>query len=119
MGSLYQDGFYDAKTAREMAIGTRATQSNIVLPEINFLQVAVDNAAGTGNLEVTVANSTTMTQGLVYYETWNNFQNFQDDAHFVANTRMNAVINYFSRLGYIIKREREGVADRMQWKIRW
>jgi 3-deoxy-D-manno-octulosonic acid (KDO) 8-phosphate synthase len=116
--SLILDGFYDAKTARDIATGGAAA-ATVVLTEINALQIAVNSAAAGGALEILVVNSTTMTQGAVYYEAWNDPQTYNSDAHNMARARMDKVINYFTRIGYSIKREREGVANRIQWKIKW
>lgn len=116
--SLILDGFYDAKTARDIATGGAAA-ATVVLTEINALQVAVNTAASTSHLETLVINSTTMTRSADYYNAWNDPQTYNDDAANLARARMDKVINYFTRIGYRIKREREGVNNRFQWKIKW
>jgi len=115
---LILDGFYDAKTARDIATGGAAA-ATVVLTEINALQVAVNSAAAGSALRTLVVNTTTMTQRSVYYDAWNDPQTYNDDASNLARARMDRVVNYFTRLGYSIKREREGVANRIQWNIKW
>ncbi len=121
------DHFYDAKTAREIAIGARASAHSIVLVEINALQLAIDNAVVTNVLRVEVVNSTDITSnvGVDYFTAWNEIASTDPNSALYdpnaapARERMNRVINYFTRLGYTIKREREGTTNRFKWVIIW
>lgn len=118
MSRLLYDGFYDARTAREIALGG-AGNGGIVLGEINALQVLIDNAASGGQLEITVDEDTTMTEDTIYYQAWVDPQTYDSDAHNMARARMNKVINYFTRLGYQIKREQDGTSNFINWKVKW
>lgn len=115
MAVNYTD-FYDAQTARLIAIGLRSSANNI-LTEVNAIQVAIDTAAATGALTITVTNSTVMTTGAVYYEVWSAPATYQDSAHQVAKEKMETVISYFTRLGYRIKRQRNGSLNQIDWVI--
>jgi len=117
-------GFYDAARARQIAMGL-ASGSNLLLAEINTLQTQVDAAASSGSLEVTVGTSssatvsTAMTVSADYFNAWNNPYVYDTATHKLARETMNFVVNYFSRLGYAIKRSREGVTNNFNWKITW
>ena len=65
MGSLTNyDGFYDASTARKIAMG-QSSGNNVVLDEINTLQTAINTAASGGALEYVTNGDTTMTNNNV------------------------------------------------------
>lgn len=110
--------FYDASTARQIAAGGGAPLT-VVLSEINAIKVAIDTAAPGGALTVSIINSTTMTQGATYYEAWADPTVNQTDAHNLARLRMDNVVRYFARLGYVIRREREGSNNRLSWILSW
>lgn len=137
----FDDGFYHASRARDIAVGNGSGNTNVLL-EINALQVAVDQAALAGELSVTVGETpeTPMT-------TQDDYAGPNTDSHFDAwfdlfsaeklnpglasNLRraaieMDRVIAYFTRLGYSIERVRGGTSgtvigtdNRIQWIIKW
>ena len=110
--------FYDAQTARQIATGG-AAPLGVVLTEINYIKTQIDTVTVSGALTLTVTNVTPMTQQAVYYEAWTDPNLYQDDPHNLARLRMDQVILYFTRNGYSVRRQREGVANRLQWVIRW
>ena len=120
------DGFYDAATAREITIGSGAGSGGAVLKEINDIETIIDAQVVAGNLRVDVT-TTDMAQntGLDYYTAWaENSATDPESAVYDANAakareQMSRVIAYFTRLGYIIRRERVGVTNFFQWTIRW
>lgn len=132
--STFDDGFYHASRARDIAVGGGAANS-VVLSEINALQVAIDSAARAGELEASVgvtSGETIMTTEKVYFDAW--FDLFSaikldpgaSSALRAAAIEMDRVIAYFTRLGYSIERARGGTtgttigtADRIQWIIKW
>jgi len=128
----FDDGFYHASRARDIAAGNGAANTN-VLTEINFIQVAINNASLANGLGTEVVNATTMT-------TEDNYSGVGSSSHFdafndldsaiklnptlesnirLAALEMERVIAYFTRLGYSIKRERDGVANRIKWVLKW
>jgi hypothetical protein len=128
------DGFYDASMARETALGEKASSGGVVLREINALQIAIDNAIVQNSLDVEVGTGlpggiSDMTAGAVsgdYYSVWSDpFRTTDpDSALYLPNARilqerMNRVVNYFTRLGYGIKRERNNTLNEFKWVIRW
>jgi len=138
------DGFYSAATARQIAIG-QASGNNVVLTEINTLQAAIDTAAGSGALEYKTTGGTTMTNSTVvsttttacttngittttttnvissedYFNAWNDPYTYGTSVHKAARVKMDYVINYFSRLGYSITRNRNGTSNNFDWTIAW
>jgi hypothetical protein len=131
----FDDGFYHASRARDIAVGGGAANS-VVLSEINYLQVAIDSAARAGEMEATVGQTpeTIMTTEKVYYDAWADLYSAakldpsQASALRAAAIEMDRVIAYFTRLGYSIERVRGGTiaspptigtADRIQWIIKW
>lgn len=126
------DGFYDAKVAREIAVGDKASTGGVVLREINALQIAIDTAVATNVLDIEIGTgltggTTDMTTNVSvdYYTAWAesaasdpNSSLYDPDAR-VARERMAKVINYFTRLGYTINRERNALLDEFKWVIRW
>ena len=129
----FDDGFYHASRARNIAVGGGAANS-VVLSEINYLQVAIDSAARAGEMQVSVGVTpeTIMTTEKVYYDAWADLYSAikldpsQSSALRAAAIEMDRVIGYFTRLGYSIERVRGGTAppvigtaDRIQWDIKW
>lgn len=128
----FDDGFYPATRARDIAVGNGAADSD-VLVETNSLQLLVDSAARAENLSVEVgvpeSNATLMTDattGPIYREAFfgtdDSFESLfpgQERSVFIA--RMNRVIGYFTRLGYSIRREDQTAASptTFNWIIRW
>ena len=112
------DGFYSAVKAREIALGQSAV-NNDVLSEINALRALIHAAASVGDIEVTITNSTLMTQSNIYFEGWTDPHNNSEATHRKARHSMDQVISYFTRLGYVVRRSREGVFNRFEWNIRW
>lgn len=110
--------FYDAAAARDIARGGGAPLGDI-LTEINFLKAQIDGATPGGGLSVTVASLTPMTQSTAYYNAWSDPATYTDDASVLARSRMDAVIRYFSALGYRIQRQRVGTTNFFQWVISW
>jgi len=111
------DGFYGASRARLIALGQSAG-ANDILVEINQLQLLVDNAAVTGNLDVTVS-TTPMTTNTLFFDSWNDPYNNDTGADKLRRIAMNHVINYFTRLGYSVRRTRVGTTNFFQWLIEW
>lgn len=112
-----KDGFYSAAQARRIAIGGGSANS-VVLTEINALQEAIDTAATGGALTVTIT-TTTMTTSEDYYNAWNDYLNYAEDSDKLLRYRMNDVVNYFSSLGYTIRREQVDTSSLFEWVIRW
>lgn len=126
------DGFYDAKTAREIAVGDKASGGGVVLREINALQIAVDNAVTTNGLEIEVGtglaggvSDMTANVGIDYYTSWAEPASTEPESTLydpnspMARERMNKVIQYFTRLGFAISRQRNGILNEFKWVIRW
>lgn len=126
------DGFYDAKTAREVAVGDKASSGGVVLREINALQIAVDNAVAANGLEVEVgtglaggASDMSTNVGIDYYTAWaepasiDTASSLYDPNAPLARERMNKVIQYFTRLGFAIQRQRNGLLPEFKWVVRW
>ena len=123
-------GFYDASTARHIAVGQQSGNLRI-LPEINTIKVRIDAAAGGGALQVLVGESQGDTVAMAaydnyqgpntssHYDAFSDPNSFVDDIHVRARAEMDQVIAYFTRLGYTIKRERDGTNNRFDWLIKW
>ena len=118
MAILIDDGFYDSKTARQIASSSRATSGNVVLSEISQVKTEIDAAASGNALRVRITD-TTMTTSSVYYNAWQDPRTYNDDPRNLARENMNRVINYLSRLGYMVMRERNGSLNLFLWKIFW
>lgn len=128
----FDDGFYPASRARDIAVGNGASD-NDVLVEINNLQLAIDSAARAEALSVEVgvteSNATPMTDattGPIYREaafgTDDSFESlFPGQERSVFEARMNRVIGYLTRLGYAVRREDQTSASptTFNWVIRW
>lgn len=112
------DGFFDAARARQIAMGQSSGNSD-VLSEINTLQGLVNTAASGGNLETTVTAATTMTNSTAFFNAWNDPYNNDTGSDKLNRAKMDLVINYFSRLGYMIRRARVGTTNQFEWNIRW
>lgn len=123
MTTLKNEGFYDAPAARRLAMSAMSVGgpgwNSDVLTEVNSLQISVEFAATGGNLEVIITDSTTMTQSPDYFNAWNDPANYDSDLDRLRRSNMNAVINYFSRLGFVVKRDRSGILNQFDWKISW
>jgi len=128
----FDDGFYPASRARDIAVGNGASD-NDVLVEINNIQLAIDGAARGENLIVTIgiseSNATIMTDattGPIYREaafgTDNSFESlFAGQTRSIYQARMNRVIGYLTRLGYAVRREDQTAASptTFNWVIQW
>lgn len=112
------DGFYGAARARQIAMG-QASGNSDVLTEINAIQGLIDSAAASSNLEVVVSGATTMTNSQSFFDSWNDPFNNDTATDKLNRAKMNAVINYFSRIGYVIKRGRVGTTSLFEWTIQW
>ena len=119
------DGFYDARTARQIAFGG-GSGNLLIINEINALRVAIATAAAAGNLTITIVGTTTMTS----YDNYNgsNTSSYYDafaglnvtmDTVKKSRDAMNVVMAYFVKLGYTITRARDGNNNRMSWVIYW
>jgi hypothetical protein len=111
------DGFYGASRARMIALGQSAG-ANEILVEINQLQLLVDTAASTGNLDV-VVSTTPMASSPLYFTAWNDPYNNDTGPDKLRRIAMNHVINYFTRLGYNVRRTRVGITNGFEWRIEW
>jgi len=118
------DGFFDAATARNIAMGQMAG-NNLLLTEINTIQVAINTVAAGGNLQAIVGPkvgataSSAMGVSADYFNGWNDPYSYDTPAHKIARANMTAVINYFTKLGYAITRSREGITTTFNWLIEW
>lgn len=110
--------FYDASQAREIARGGGAPLG-AVLTEINAIKLAIDTAVPSGGLSVTIVGSTVMTNSTPYYNAWNDVLTYTDDASVLDRLRMDAVVRYFSALGYRVQRQRTGTTNFFQWLVSW
>jgi hypothetical protein len=117
MSVLFSD-FFDAAQARNIAQGGGAPLG-IILTEINYIKAQIDATAPLGALSVTVANATDMTNSTDYFNAWNDPLTYNDDPSVLARARMDAVIRYFSSLGYRIQRKRVGTTNFFQWTVSW
>jgi hypothetical protein len=110
--------FYEASQARDIARGG-GSALGVILTEINAIKILIDTNAPTGALSTTIINSTTMTSSSVYYNAWNDPVFYTDDASVLARSRMDAVIRYFTSLGYRVQRQREATQNRFEWIFSW
>jgi hypothetical protein len=124
--------FFDAQTARSIAMG-QAAGSNDILAEVNILQLAVDAAATAGTTQMDFHTTTTVTlngttitgspmtidSGTVYYNGWTDPATYYQSQYVLARAKMDVVVGYFSRLGYSIRRYRDGTANNFYWSIMW
>ena len=119
MSSLtHYDGFYDAAQARLIAMG-QASGNSDVLTEVNAIQAAIDTAAASSNLEAVISGTTTMTSSASFFASWNDPYNNETSTDRLNRAKMNHVVNYFTRLGYGVKRTRVGTTDAFSWTISW
>jgi len=128
----FDDGFYSAPRARDIAAGNGAGDS-VVLAEINAIQVAVDAAAKAGNLMVEIgiseSNATGMTDattGPIFREafvgTAESFESaYPNESRDLKLIQMERVIGYFTRLGYQMTRidQISAVPATFNWKLNW
>ena len=128
----FDDGFYPASRARDIASGNGAADNDVLL-EINALQVLIDAAARSELLRLEVgiseSNATPMTDattGPIYREaafgTDDSFESlFPGQQRKIFEVRMNRVIGYFTRLGYAVNRDDQvtGSPTTFNWVIRW
>ena len=119
------DGFYDAGTARNISAGNAGGNGD-VLAEINTLQVQVNTDALAGNLQINPQTSPDVSgiTGVfgadpVFFDAWNEPNANDEDIHRIAREKMDRVIRYFTRIGYTIKRVRDGVTSTFKWQILW
>ena len=117
MATIFTD-FYDASQARDISMGGGAPLG-IVLTEIDYIKEQIDTTAPSGGLSVTIAGETDMTNSTQYFNAWNDPVAYSDDASALYRMRMDAVVGYFSRLGYRVQRRRVGTTDFFQWLISW
>lgn len=117
MGVIFTD-MYDASQARSIAQGGGAPLG-IVLSEINYLKGKIDGAAPLGGLSVTIVGETDMTNSTDYYNAWNDPLTYTDDTSVLCRVRMDAVIRYFSALGYRVQRKRVGTTNFFEWVLSW
>ena len=128
----FDDGFYHASRARDIAAGNGAANTN-VLSEINAIQLDVDAACKARELMVEVEGTTNMTTADDYngvgtsshYDAWNDLDQAiksspaEESALRLAQVEMDRVIAYFTRLGYTIRREQSGFANLIKWVVKW
>lgn len=117
MATIFTD-FYDANQAHDIALGGGAPLG-VILTEIDYIKEQIDTTAPGGGLSVTIAASTDMTNSTVYFNAWNDPTTYSDDASTLARSRMDAVISFFSRLGYRVQRQRVATTDYFQWVVSW
>lgn len=128
----FDDGFYHASRARDIAAGNGSANTN-VLTEINYLQENIDTQAKAQELQTEVINATVMTMADGYagvgtsshYDAWNDFDSAiklnptEESTLRLASVEMERVIAYFTRLGYSIRREQDGINNRIKWVVKW
>ena len=128
----FDDGFYPASRARDIAVGNGAAD-NTVLLEINALQVLIDAETRLQKLSVEVGisegNATGFTDaitGPIYREAFvgtdASFESlFPGEERKIYQVRMERVIGYFTRLGYHVRRvdQTAGSPTTFNWIIRW
>lgn len=128
----FDDGFYPASRARDIAIGN-GSSDNAVLTEINAIQALVDGAARNGSLQVTIGesegNETAFTDdvtGIIYREAFAGTNDsfdalFPNEDARTYRIRMERVIGYFTRLGYGVRRDDQQAAipTTFNWVIKW
>jgi hypothetical protein len=117
MATEFSD-FYDANQAREISLGGGAALG-VILTEIDYLKEQIDLAALSGALSITIVGATTMTNSTPYFNAWNDPVMFSDDTSVLNRMRMDAVIRYFSALGYRVQRMRVLTTNFFQWIISW
>jgi hypothetical protein len=110
--------FYDANQARDISLGGGAALG-VILTEIDYLKEHIDITAMSGGLSITVANATYMTDSTAYFNAWNDPNTYADDTSTLNRMRMDAVVRYFSSLGYRVQRQRVGTTNFFQWLISW
>lgn len=126
-----QDGFYEARTARNIAIGG-GSGNTTVLTEINDLRAAINTAAVAGHLSIIVVGTTPVTSydnyngsnSSSYYDEWsgvplNTLTTDQTDIRAKSREIMMQTIGYLNRLGYSVSRARDGSNNRLQLTICW
>ena len=128
----FDDGFYHASRARDIAIGNGSANTN-VLTEINTWQETIDAEAKAQELSAEVDGTTVMTTADNYngvgssshYDAWNNLDQVVGNDPSLesplrrAQAEMDRVIAYFTRLGYTVVREQSGTSNLIKWVIRW
>lgn len=110
--------FYDASQARNIALGGGAPLG-VILTEIDYIKEQIDVAAPAGGLSVTITGATTMTNSTAYYHAWVDPLTYTDDTSVLDRSRMDAVIRYFSALGYRVQRRRVLTTDFFEWVVSW
>ncbi len=108
--------FYDSVQARNIAIGG-AAPLGVVLTEINYLKEQIDLSAAGQGLSITVASATVMTNSTQYFYAWFDPLAYADSTSQLCRLRMDAVIRYFSSLGYRVQRLRVGTTNYFEWII--
>lgn len=106
------------------ATQARAKSSNdrIIFDEIRAIESATLYAIDAGQYDVDIANGTTMTDtgvgiptARLYYSTWT-----AADSDRARGTQMDAVVNYFTNLGYAIERRTNpATTDTFLWYLTW
>lgn len=119
------DGFFDAKTARDIAIGG-AGADMVVLEEINEIRFAVAQAALAGDLSVEITGTTITSADnyngagtSTYYDAMTDPYNNADSVHVKAREVIARVTNYMVRNGYTIRYERDGINSYLKATIKW
>ena len=127
----FDDGFFSASRARDIAAGNGAANRTVLL-EINDLQEAIDAEAKLGSLSLEVGVSQTVTTTMSTSEafreaflaqlTEEQFEiAFPGQEQQLLVVQMERVIGYFTRLGYSIKRRDNpsGIPPTFDWVIKW
>lgn len=103
----------------------KSLQDLVILREIRDIEEAILTAAAAGNLEVDIADTTTMaksdaadpgyTLATEYFDVWQGTENDRQ-----KSSQMNKVIAYFSGLGYAIERKTNTDNDNtIVWSVAW
>lgn len=125
------DGFFEARTARNIAMGGGSTNQT-VMTEINAYRVGITSAAQSGLLNLIIVGTTPITSydnyngagTSSYYDVWsgapaNGLTTDQLNTRQVAKETMFRAIGFLNRLGYNVARARDGINNRLQLTIWW
>ena len=125
------DGFFEARTARNIAMGGGAANQT-VLTEINAYRVAITTAVQSGDLSVELVGVTPISSydnynggnTSSYYDEWagvprNGLTSDQINTREKAKETMARASGYLNRLGYMVTRGRDGTNQRLKLNLSW
>ena len=90
-------------------------QRNDAMSQFNTTNANRIAEVNAGNLEVTVATGTTITNGTTYYQAYNNIT-----SNTTLTDQISTVKKYFTDKGYSVNiSTNAGTGNTLQWKIKW